>query len=93
MVANFLILESVVSVSWSCDSSLLASADLSGLIKVWHVANKKCKIEFAEEEVEFIKFHPLHKSYLLAAQTDGNCYFYSCNDGNFKVRDTLALLH
>ena len=78
--------ESVVSVSWNKDSTLLASADLSGLIKVWDINEKKSVIQFEEEEIEFVKFHPLHGKYLLAAQSDGNCYFYSCSDGNFKVR-------
>lgn len=77
--------ESVVSVNWNKDSSLLASGDLSGLIKVWSINEKKCMIEFEEEEIEFVTFHPLHAKYLLAAQTDGNCYFYSCSDGNFKI--------
>merc|ERR1711990_53962 len=69
--------ESVVSIDWNSDGTLLASGDMSGLVKVWNVRQKKSIAQFEEEEVEFIKFHPTFKQYLLVCQVDGNCYFYS----------------
>ena len=78
-------LESVVSIDWNVDGSLLASGDMSGLVKIWDVQKKKSIIEFEEEEIEFIKFHPTFKKYILVCQADGNSYFYSISDGNFKI--------
>ena len=47
-------------------------------------------MDLEEDELEFISFHPAMDkkghSYLLAAQTDGNCYFYSIKDGSFQER-------
>ena len=83
-------LDSVVSIDWNKDGTLLASADMAGLIKIWNIKEKKSIMDLEEDELEFISFHPaLDKkgnSYLLAAQTDGNCYFYSIKDGSFQVR-------
>jgi len=77
--------ESVVSIDWNVDGSLLASGDMSGLVKIWDVQKKKSIIEFEEEEIECIKFHPTFKKYILVCQADGNSYFYSISDGNFKI--------
>ena len=88
-------LDSVVSIDWNKDGTLLASADMAGLIKIWNIKEKKSIMDLEEDELEFISFHPaLDKkgnSYLLAAQTDGNCYFYSIKDGSFQVRLILIL--
>ena len=82
--------DSVVSIDWNKDGTLLASADMAGLIKIWNIKEKKAVMDLEEDELEFISFHPaLDKkghSYLLAAQTDGNCYFYSIKDGSFQER-------
>ena len=84
------LLDSVVSIDWNKDGTLLASADMAGLIKIWNIKEKKAVMDLEEDELEFISFHPaLDKkghSYLLAAQTDGNCYFYSIKDGSFQER-------
>jgi len=78
-----------VSIDWNKDGTLLASADMAGLIKIWNIKEKKAVMDLEEDELEFISFHPaLDKkghSYLLAAQTDGNCYFYSIKDGSFQI--------
>ena len=82
--------DSVVSIDWNKDGTLLASADMAGLIKIWNIKEKKPILDLEEDELEFISFHPAvdkkGNSYLLAAQTDGNCYFYSIKDGSFQVR-------
>jgi len=81
--------DSVVSVDWNKDGTLLASADMAGLIKIWNIKEKKAIMDLEEDELEFVSFHPaLDKkghSYLLAAQTDGNCYFYSLKDASFQL--------
>jgi WD40 repeat protein len=75
----------VTGIAWNFDSSLVASSDLSGLVKIWNVDTKKCVFECDEGEVEYCQFHPKAKTYILTALAGGTMYFYNIKDGNFKI--------
>ena len=75
----------MTGIAWNFDSSLVASSDLSGLVKIWNVDTKKCVFECDEGEVEYCQFHPKAKTYILTALAGGTMYFYNIKDGNFKI--------
>jgi len=77
--------ESVTSVGWNSDSTLVASGDLGGIVKVWNVETKKCVFDCDEGELEFVQFHPQAKNVLMVALSEGNMYLYNIKDGDFKL--------
>lgn len=81
-------LESIVALAWNCDSSLVASADLNGDVKVWSMKDKKVVFSANEGGFDrggFLKFHTVAPNALVVALEDGNIYMYNVKDGNFKM--------
>ena len=82
-------LETIFALAWNCDSSLVASADLSGEVKVWSLKEKKMVFSANEGGFDngygFVKFHTVAPNALLVALEDGNIYMYNVKDGNFKM--------
>jgi len=80
--------ESIVALAWNCDSSLVASADLNGDVKVWSMKDKKVVFSANEGGFDrggFLKFHTVAPNALVVALEDGNIYMYNVKDGNFKM--------
>ncbi|XP_057194342.1 angio-associated migratory cell protein isoform X3 [Triplophysa rosa] len=76
--------DSVTCAAFSCDSSLVASGDMSGLIKVWRVESKEEIWSFEVGDLEWLEWHPC-APVLLAGTADGNMWMWKIPSGECKT--------
>lgn len=76
--------DSVTSVGFSFNGKYVATADLSGLIKVWKVETKAEVWSFECSDIEWIQWHPL-ASVLLTGTIDGDVWMWKIPDGDCKT--------
>ncbi|XDV35108.1 hypothetical protein PO909_005135, partial [Leuciscus waleckii] len=76
--------DSVTCVSFSWDSRLVASGDMSGLIKVWNVENKQEIWSFEVGDLEWLEWHSC-APVLLAGSADGNVWMWKIPSGECKT--------
>lgn len=76
--------DSVTCVGFSHDGVYAATADLSGLIKVWKVETKKEIWSFEVSDVEWLQWHPL-AHVLIVGTVDGDTWMWKIPDGDCKT--------
>ncbi|MBN3321465.1 AAMP protein, partial [Atractosteus spatula] len=76
--------DSVTCASFSHDSKLVASGDMSGLIKVWKVETKEEVWSFEVGDLEWLEWHPC-APVLLAGTADGNVWMWKIPGGECKT--------
>uniref|UniRef100_A0A4W4HH33 Angio-associated migratory cell protein n=1 Tax=Electrophorus electricus TaxID=8005 RepID=A0A4W4HH33_ELEEL len=76
--------DSVTCAVFSHDSKLVASGDMSGLIKVWRVETKEEIWSFEIGDLEWLQWHP-HAPVLLAGAADGNVWMWKIPSGECKT--------
>uniref|UniRef100_A0A3P9AKP5 Angio-associated migratory cell protein n=1 Tax=Esox lucius TaxID=8010 RepID=A0A3P9AKP5_ESOLU len=76
--------DSVTSAQFSHDSSLVATGDMSGLIKVWKVETKQEVWSFEVGDLEWLEWHPC-ALVLLAGTADGNVWMWKIPAGDCKT--------
>ncbi|MGH0114446.1 UNVERIFIED_CONTAM: hypothetical protein FKN15_017746 [Acipenser sinensis] len=76
--------DSVTSASFSHDSALVATGDMSGLIKVWKVETKQEVWSFEVGDLEWMEWHPC-AHVLLAGTADGNVWMWKIPSGECKT--------
>lgn len=76
--------DSVISAAFSHDSKMVASGDMSGLIKVWKVETKAEIWSFEVGDLEWLHWHP-SASVLLAGTADGNMWMWKIPSGECKT--------
>ncbi|KAG7236536.1 hypothetical protein INR49_000799 [Caranx melampygus] len=74
---------------FSHDSSLVASGDMSGLIKVWKVETKEEIWSFEVGDLEWLEWHPC-APVLLAGTDDGNVWMWKIPAGDCKTFQSSA---
>ncbi|XP_059183954.1 angio-associated migratory cell protein [Centropristis striata] len=81
--------DSVTYAEFSHDSSMLASGDMSGLIKVWKVETKEEIWSFEVEDLEWMEWHPC-APVLMAGTNDGNVWMWKIPSGDCKTFQSPA---
>ncbi|KTG34355.1 hypothetical protein cypCar_00043090 [Cyprinus carpio] len=76
--------DSVTCAAFSCDSKLVVSGDMSGLIKVWKVENKEEIWSFEVGDLEWLEWHPC-APVLLAGTAEGNVWMWKIPSGECKT--------
>ncbi|XP_061663754.1 angio-associated migratory cell protein [Syngnathoides biaculeatus] len=76
--------DSVTCAAFSHDSSLVASGDMSGLIKVWNVEAKEEIWSFEVCDLEWLEWHPC-APVLLAGTDDGSVWMWKIPSGDCKT--------
>ncbi|XP_043965690.1 angio-associated migratory cell protein [Gambusia affinis] len=81
--------DSVTCAMFSHDSSLVASGDMSGLIKVWKVETKEEIWSFEVGDLEWLEWHPC-APVLLAGTNYGNVWMWKIPAGDCKTFESPA---
>ncbi|XP_034464800.1 angio-associated migratory cell protein [Hippoglossus hippoglossus] len=81
--------DSVTCAMFSHDSSLVATGDMSGMIKVWKVETKKEIWSFEVSDLEWLEWHPC-APVLLAGTGDGNVWMWKIPSGDCKTFQSPA---
>ncbi|XP_053273343.1 angio-associated migratory cell protein [Pleuronectes platessa] len=81
--------DSVTCAMFSHDSSLVATGDMSGMIKVWKVETKKEIWSFEVSDLEWLEWHPC-ALVLLAGTGDGNVWMWKIPSGDCKTFQSPA---
>ncbi|KAE8278386.1 Angio-associated migratory cell protein [Larimichthys crocea] len=81
--------DSVTCAVFSHDSSLVASGDMSGMIKVWKVETKEEIWSFEVGDLEWLEWHPC-APVLLAGTDDGNVWMWKIPSGDCKTFQSSA---
>ncbi|XP_077468427.1 angio-associated migratory cell protein [Stigmatopora argus] len=81
--------DSVTCAGFSHDSSLVASGDMSGLIKVWKVETKEEIWSFEVGDLGWLEWHPF-APVLLAGTDDGNMWMWKIPSGDCKTFQSSA---
>ncbi|KAM6945395.1 angio-associated migratory cell protein [Aplochiton taeniatus] len=76
--------DSVTCASFSHDSSLVATGDMGGMIKVWKVESKEEIWSFEVGDLEWLQWHP-GAPVLLAGAADGNVWMWKVPAGDCKT--------
>ncbi|XP_060080044.1 angio-associated migratory cell protein-like [Ylistrum balloti] len=76
--------DSVTSVGFSFNGTYAATADLSGLVKVWKVETKTEVWSFECSDIEWLQWHPL-APVLLSGTVDGDVWMWKIPDGDCKT--------
>uniref|UniRef100_A0ABI7YYG2 Angio associated migratory cell protein n=1 Tax=Felis catus TaxID=9685 RepID=A0ABI7YYG2_FELCA len=76
--------DSVTCAGFSHDSSLVATGDMSGLLKVWQVDTKEEVWSFEAGDLEWMEWHP-RAPVLLAGTADGNAWMWKVPNGDCKT--------
>lgn len=76
--------DSVTCVSFSHDSKLVVTGDMSGLIKVWKVETKEEVWSFEVGDLEWIEWHQC-APVLLAGTADGSVWMWKVPGGDCKT--------
>ncbi|KAF7663092.1 hypothetical protein LDENG_00218480 [Lucifuga dentata] len=81
--------DSVTCAVFSHDSSLVASGDMSGMIKVWKVETKEEIWSFEVGDLEWLEWHPC-APVLLAGTDDGSMWMWKIPSGDCKTFQSPA---
>ncbi|XP_019959489.1 angio-associated migratory cell protein [Paralichthys olivaceus] len=81
--------DSVTCAMFSHDSSLVATGDMSGMIKVWKVETKEEIWSFEVADLEWLEWHPC-APVLLAGTGDGNVWMWKIPSGDCKTFQSPA---
>lgn len=81
--------DSVTCAVFSHDSSLVATGDMSGLIKVWKVETKEEIWSFEVGDLEWLEWHPC-APVLLAGTDEGNVWMWKVPAGDCKTFQSAA---
>ncbi|RVE75420.1 hypothetical protein OJAV_G00017080 [Oryzias javanicus] len=81
--------DSVTCAMFSHDSSLVASGDMSGLIKVWRVETKEEIWSFEVGDLEWLDWHPC-APVLMAGTNDGSVWMWKVPAGDCKTFQSPA---
>ncbi|XP_078062265.1 angio-associated migratory cell protein [Mustelus asterias] len=76
--------DSVISASFSHDSTLVVTGDMSGLIKVWNVETKEEVWSFEVGDLQWVEWHPC-AHVLLAGTDEGSCWMWKIPSGECKT--------
>ncbi|KAG7326740.1 hypothetical protein KOW79_010141 [Hemibagrus wyckioides] len=76
--------DSVTCATFSHDSKLVATGDMSGLIKVWKIDTKEEIWSFEVGDLEWLQWHPC-APVLLAGAADGNMWMWKIPSGECKT--------
>lgn len=76
--------DSVISASFSHDSTLVVTGDMSGLIKVWDVESKQQIWSFEVGDLQWVEWHPC-THVLLAGTDEGSCWMWKVPSGECKT--------
>lgn len=76
--------DSVTCAGFSHDSTLVATGDMSGLLKVWQVDTKEEVWSFEAGDLEWMEWHP-RAPVLLAGTADGNTWMWKVPSGDCKT--------
>lgn len=74
--------ESIVAVGFNHDGSLLASADMNGVVKIWNSETGSCllDLEGPSSEIEWLSWHPFG-NVLLAGSADTTTWMWNASNG------------
>lgn len=81
--------DSVTCAVFSHDSSLVATGDMSGMIKVWKVESKEEIWSFEVGDLEWLEWHPC-APVLLAGTDEGNVWMWKVPAGDCKTFQSAA---
>uniref|UniRef100_A0A8C2ZYH7 Angio-associated migratory cell protein n=1 Tax=Cyclopterus lumpus TaxID=8103 RepID=A0A8C2ZYH7_CYCLU len=81
--------DSVTCAVFSHDSSMVATGDMSGMIKVWKVEAKEEIWSFEVGDLEWLEWHPC-APVLLAGTDDGNVWMWKIPSGDCKTFQSSA---
>lgn len=81
--------DSVTCALFSHDSSMVATGDMSGMIKVWKVEAKKEIWSFEVGDLEWLEWHPC-APVLLAGTNDGQVWMWKIPSGDCKTFQSSA---
>lgn len=81
--------DSVTCAVFSHDSTLVATGDMSGLIKVWKVETKEEIWSFEVGDLEWLEWHPC-APVLLAGTDEGNVWMWKVPAGDCKTFQSAA---
>uniref|UniRef100_A0A8C4FDR9 Angio-associated migratory cell protein n=1 Tax=Dicentrarchus labrax TaxID=13489 RepID=A0A8C4FDR9_DICLA len=81
--------DSVTCAVFSHDSSMVATGDMSGMIKVWKVESKEEIWSFEVGDLEWLEWHPC-APVLLAGTDDGNMWMWKIPSGDCKTFQSSA---
>ncbi|XP_034533443.1 angio-associated migratory cell protein [Notolabrus celidotus] len=81
--------DSVTCAVFSHDSSMMASGDMSGMIKVWNIQSKEEIWSFEVGDLEWLEWHPC-APVLLAGTDDGNMWMWKIPSGECKTFQSSA---
>ncbi|XP_052812318.1 angio-associated migratory cell protein-like [Mya arenaria] len=76
--------ESVTCTSFSHDGTYVATADLSGLVKVWKIETKEDVFTFECSDAEWMKWHP-GSHVLFLGTVDGDIWMWKIPSGECKT--------
>ena len=79
--------DSVIEAKFNCNSKLLATGDMRGMIKIWNVESGNCIGDFEMEELTWLEWHPALENVFLYGTSEGNCYLnrMKTNDNEIKI--------
>lgn len=81
--------DSVTCAVFSHDSAMVATGDMSGVIKVWKVETKEEVWSFEVGDLEWLEWHPC-APVLLAGTDDGNMWMWKIPSGDCKTFQSSA---
>uniref|UniRef100_A0A7N8XP32 Angio-associated migratory cell protein n=1 Tax=Mastacembelus armatus TaxID=205130 RepID=A0A7N8XP32_9TELE len=81
--------DSVTCAVFSHDSSMVASGDMSGMIKVWKIETKEEIWSFEVGDLEWLEWHPC-APVLLAGTDDGSVWMWKIPAGDCKTFQSPA---
>lgn len=81
--------DSVTCATFSHDSSLVATGDMGGLIKVWKLESKEEIWSFEVRDLEWLEWHPC-APVLLAGTDDGSVWMWKVPSGDCKTFQSAA---
>jgi len=77
--------DSVTSVEWNADNTLLAACDMAGAVKVWRVPGYQLVWSFdLGQDVLWLRWHPV-AAVLLAGTAEGQLWLWRLPGGDSKV--------
>nr|CAB3219599.1 angio-associated migratory cell protein-like [Phallusia mammillata] len=76
--------DSVTCAEFNADSTLVATGDMSGIIKVWKIETKEEVFQFETSDLEWLSWHPV-APVLMAGAQDGNVWLWKIPSGGNKL--------
>ncbi|CAN7999092.1 unnamed protein product [Ixodes hexagonus] len=81
--------DSVTCVGFNYDSTLVATGDMSGLIRVWSVAAKELVWEFETSDLSWLEWHQA-ANVLLVGTADGSSWLWKIPSGDCKTLQSFG---